>query len=141
MEIYLERWSTQCKYVGHLKSKASLCIPFSHCHGLSHLIQGMVLDQRLQYHSKEYIAIYIHISFKIMFKSFTTENLASTWKHFSFSRLYTCMEEGDFLYIQFFHNIKINFFYIAFKLTKKIKKLHVTLYCELTPLNIFTIHC
>lgn len=47
MEIYLERWSTQCKYVGHLKSKASLFIPFSHCHGLSHLIQGMVLDQRL----------------------------------------------------------------------------------------------
>lgn len=46
---------------------------------------GMVLDQRLQGHSKEYTDIYIHISFKIMFKSFTTQSLASTQKHFFFS--------------------------------------------------------
>lgn len=63
---------------------------------------GMVLDQRLQGHSKEYTDIYIHISFKIMFKSFTTQSLASTQKHFFFfSRLYTSMEKGGFLYILF----------------------------------------
>lgn len=45
---------------------------------------GMVLDQRLQCHSKEYTDIYIHISFKIMFKSFTTENVASSQKHVFF---------------------------------------------------------
>lgn len=45
---------------------------------------GMVLDQRLQNHSKEYTDTYIHISFKIMFKSFTTQSLASTEKLFFF---------------------------------------------------------
>lgn len=62
---------------------------------------GMVLDQRLQNHSKEYTDTYIHISFKIMFKSFTTQSLASTEKlfFFSFSRLYISMEKVGFLYI------------------------------------------
>lgn len=63
---------------------------------------GMVLDQRLQNHSKEYTDIYIHIPFKIMFKSFTTQSLASTEKlFFSFSRLYISMEKVGFLYILF----------------------------------------
>lgn len=83
MEMCLETWSIQCILCGppyrHIYSI------FTHYHGLSYLTQGMVLDQRLQYHSKEYIDIYIHTSFKIMFISFTTQSLASTQKHvFSF---------------------------------------------------------
>lgn len=106
-------------YMGHLKSKASFYSIFTHYHGLSYLTQGMVLDQKLQYHSKEYTDIYIHTSFKITFKSL----LHQVWLQFRsifffFSRLYTCMEKVGFLYILFFHNSKINFFYIAFQLTK-----------------------
>lgn len=122
--MFITAWKCVCRhgvfngyYVGHLIG--IIYSIFTHYHGLSYLTQGMVLDQRLQYHSKEYIDIYIHTSFKIMFKSFTTQSLASTQKHFfSFSRLYTCMEKVGFLTFLLFHNSKINFFYTVFQLTK-----------------------
>lgn len=119
----------------------------THFHTLSWSLTpytGMVLDQRLQCHSKKYTDIYIHISFKIMFISSTTQSLASTQKHFfSFSRLYTCMEKVGFFYILFFHNSKINFFYTVFQLAKTLKceVMFNVLYCELTPLSTFNIHC
>lgn len=52
-----------------------------------------------------------------MFKSFTAENLASTWKHcFLFKITHLAWKKVISFTLVFFHN-KINFLYTAFKLT------------------------
>lgn len=60
MEYSMYRAST-VNYVGHFKSKASSFIPFLDTVIVSHnLTQGMVLDQRLEYHPKKNIYLYTY---------------------------------------------------------------------------------
>lgn len=118
-------------------------IPFSHTIMVSHTLHKAWSQTRDFSIIPKNTDIYIHTSFKIMFISFTTQSLASTRKHFfpfqDYTPAWKKLVSLHFAFPQQQNKLLLHCISTGKKL--KCKVTFNFLYCELTPLSTFKVHC